>query len=152
MIKFLLYSVNLDVKMFQLLFFFWYTFLALPLRLFFKIFLTTLLSLLSKFLISKLICNVSHYLTDVIHYVKSVQIRSFSGPYFPVLGLNTKIYSVNTFHSVIFSQGIFLKEIKSTFQVSKNILESPLIELNPFANKMFPHGIVTINHYKSGIY
>ena len=76
----------------------------------------------------------------------------FSGPYFPVLGLNTKIYSVNTLHSVIFSEGIFLKEIKSTFQVSKNILESPLIELNPFANKMFPHGIVTINHYKSGIY
>ena len=30
-----------------------------------------------------------------IHYVKSAQIRSFSGPYFPVLELNTEIYSVN---------------------------------------------------------
>ena len=30
-----------------------------------------------------------------IHYVKSVQIRSFSGPYFPVLELNTEIYSIN---------------------------------------------------------
>ena len=29
------------------------------------------------------------------HCVKSVQIRSFSGPYFPVFGLNTEIYSVN---------------------------------------------------------
>ena len=30
-----------------------------------------------------------------IHYVKSVQIRSFSGPYLPVLELNTEIYSIN---------------------------------------------------------
>ena len=29
------------------------------------------------------------------HCVKSVQIRSFSGPYFPVFGLNAEIYSVN---------------------------------------------------------
>ena len=29
------------------------------------------------------------------HCVKSVQMRSFSGPYFPVLGLNMEIYSVN---------------------------------------------------------
>ena len=29
------------------------------------------------------------------HCVKSVQIRSFSGPYFPVLELNTEIYTVN---------------------------------------------------------
>ena len=28
------------------------------------------------------------------HYVKSVHIRSFSGPYFPALGLNTEIYEV----------------------------------------------------------
>ena len=31
----------------------------------------------------------------VIHFVKSFQIRSFSGPYFPVFGLNTEIYGVN---------------------------------------------------------
>ena len=34
-----------------------------------------------------------------LHYVKSVQIRSFSGPYFPVFGLNTKIFY--TFHAVL---------------------------------------------------
>ena len=28
----------------------------------------------------------------VIHSVKSVKIRSFSGPYFPVFGLNTEKY------------------------------------------------------------
>ena len=34
------------------------------------------------------------YLT-MEHYVKSVRIRSFSGPYFPAFGLNTDFYSVN---------------------------------------------------------
>ena len=29
------------------------------------------------------------------HCVKNVQMRTFSGPYFPVFGLNTEIYSVN---------------------------------------------------------
>ena len=29
------------------------------------------------------------------HCMKSVQIRSFSGPYFPLFGLNTEIYSAN---------------------------------------------------------
>ena len=29
------------------------------------------------------------------HCVKSVRIRSFSGPYFPAFGLNTEIYGVN---------------------------------------------------------
>ena len=29
------------------------------------------------------------------HCVKSVRIRRFSGPYFPVFGLNTEIYGVN---------------------------------------------------------
>ena len=28
------------------------------------------------------------------HYMKSVRIRSFSGPYFPEFGLNTKRYSL----------------------------------------------------------
>ena len=30
-----------------------------------------------------------------LHCVKIVQIRSFSGPYFPTFGLNTDIYGVN---------------------------------------------------------
>ena len=30
----------------------------------------------------------------VFHFVKIVRIRSFSGPYFPAFGLNTKVYSV----------------------------------------------------------
>ena len=29
------------------------------------------------------------------HCMKSVQIRSFSGPYFPVFGLNTETYGVS---------------------------------------------------------
>ena len=29
------------------------------------------------------------------HHVKSVRIRSYSGPYFPVFGLNTERYSVS---------------------------------------------------------
>ena len=29
------------------------------------------------------------------HYMKSVRIRSFSGPYFPEFGLNTKRYSLS---------------------------------------------------------
>ena len=33
----------------------------------------------------------------MIHCVKSVQIRSFSGPYFLVLGLNPERYSVNLY-------------------------------------------------------
>ena len=46
-----------------------------------------------------------------IHCVKSVLIRSFSGPYFPAFGLNTKRYSVcrtrktpntDTFYAVMF--------------------------------------------------
>ena len=33
---------------------------------------------------------------DINHCVKSLQTRSFSGPHFPVFGLNTEIYRVNT--------------------------------------------------------
>ena len=32
--------------------------------------------------------------SPISHCLKTVQIRSFSGPYFPELGLNTEIYSV----------------------------------------------------------
>ena len=32
---------------------------------------------------------------DIILCVKCVHTRSFSGPYFPVFGLNTEIYSAN---------------------------------------------------------
>ena len=31
----------------------------------------------------------------VFHFVKSVRIRNFSGPYFPIFGLNTEIYGVS---------------------------------------------------------
>ena len=46
-----------------------------------------------------------------IHCVKSVQIRSLSGPHFPVFGLNTEIYGpektpyLGTFHVVIVLNG-----------------------------------------------
>ena len=36
----------------------------------------------------------------VFHWVKSVQIRSFYGLYFPVFGLNMEIYSVNLLFSL----------------------------------------------------
>ena len=39
----------------------------------------------------------------MIHFVKSVQMQSFSFPYFPVFGLNTDIYSVNTQYISLFS-------------------------------------------------
>ena len=45
----------------------------------------------------KLWINEAHYfLVFMIHCVKSVRIRRFSGSYFPTLGLNT-----DTFHAVI---------------------------------------------------
>ena len=44
-----------------------------------------------KFLIFNIKLNIDISLLPV----KSVQIRSFSGPCFPVFGLNTKIYGVN---------------------------------------------------------
>ena len=39
------------------------------------------------------------------HCVKSVPIRSYSGPHFPAFGLNTERYEVRTF----FTQRVFLK-------------------------------------------
>ena len=38
-----------------------------------------------------------------LHCVESVKIRSFSGLYFPVFGLNTEIYAVNLLHVLIYS-------------------------------------------------
>ena len=39
-------------------------------------------------------CN--HFCKQIqVHCVKSVRIRSFSGPYFPACGLNTKRYGVS---------------------------------------------------------
>ena len=35
----------------------------------------------------------------MLHCVKSVQVRVISGPYFPVFGLNTEIYYVNSVFS-----------------------------------------------------
>ena len=37
---------------------------------------------------------------DVLHCVKSVQIRSYFWPHFPVFGLNTEIHGFDTFHAV----------------------------------------------------
>ena len=47
-----------------------------------------------QLLMDYLISKFSNY-HNIWHCVKSVWIRSFSGPYFPVFGLNTEIYSVN---------------------------------------------------------
>ena len=40
-------------------------------------------------MIDAVISNCGRGSALILHYVKSVQIRSFSGPYFPVFGLNT---------------------------------------------------------------
>ena len=42
-------------------------------------------------------CWLSHFIIVLrnLHYVKSVQVRNFSGPCFPVFGLNMEIYCVN---------------------------------------------------------
>ena len=64
-----------------------------------------------------------------LHYAKSVRIRSYSGPYFSALGLNTERYSVslriqsecekiriritpnmNTFHAVLMMYFSILKQ------------------------------------------
>ena len=61
------------------------------------------------------------------HCVKSVQIRSFSGPYFPVFGLNTEIYSV----SGNFSQCLFSNKVKydAHSQIEKNCFQWELFEM-----------------------
>ena len=38
---------------------------------------------------------LSGFSITAIHYAKNVRIWSFSGPYFPELGINKEIYSVN---------------------------------------------------------
>ena len=43
----------------------------------------------------KKLSNNTTYRGASLHCVKSVQIWSFSGPYFPVFGLNAEIYPVN---------------------------------------------------------
>ena len=67
-----------------------------------------------------------------IHYVKSVRVRSFSGPYFPTFGLNTEKYGVplriqsecgkiwtrktsnmDTFHAVIGTKWVKIMEKNS---------------------------------------
>ena len=39
--------------------------------------------------------HISTAKSTLIHYAKSVLIRSFSGPYFPTIGLKTEISKVN---------------------------------------------------------
>ena len=41
-----------------------------------------------------LFCNRPYSIPNNLHCVKSVHIRSYSGPYFPAFGLNAKRYSV----------------------------------------------------------
>ena len=53
-------------------------------------------------------CPQIHYFLVNYHCVKRVQMLSFSGPYFPVFGLNTGKYGpekttyLGTFHTVLF--------------------------------------------------
>ena len=45
--------------------------------------------------ISRNVASLNTYVHDVINLLKSVRIRSYSGPYFPAFGLNTERYSVS---------------------------------------------------------
>ena len=47
----------------------------------------------SKDLLTKNLVSSKYYC--FMHYVKSVRIRSFSGPYFPAFEVNTEKYSVS---------------------------------------------------------
>ena len=49
--------------------------------------------------------------TVVFHCVKSVYIRSYSGPYFPAFGLNTEIYS-NLFRNIRQRVQVFENDLK----------------------------------------
>ena len=57
------------------------------------------LSLVTTFLLTWacLLFSKAHFLNEnnIIHFAKSVRIRSFSGPYSPTVGLNTEKYSVS---------------------------------------------------------
>ena len=44
---------------------------------------------------------LSYYMNNPIHCVKSVRIRSYSGPYFPAFGLNTERYGVKMRNKII---------------------------------------------------
>ena len=46
-------------------------------------------------IILSLIGREEHNIGCIKHCVKNVQIRSFSGPYFPMFGLNMEVYGVN---------------------------------------------------------
>ena len=86
--------------------------------------------------------------------MKSVQIRSFSGPYFSVFGMNTEIFRIqkNTdlkktpyldkFHAVY----NFATELEQFYHVNKNNSqsESTIDTLNPFlVNVLFLHPLKT---------
>ena len=64
------------------------------------------------------------------HYVKSVRIRSYSGPYFPAFGLITERYSVRMWENVEqnnseyghFTQGMSLNEMRFTSKSWRKVL------------------------------
>ena len=43
--------------------------------------------------------HIKSHSVEISHCVKIVQIRSFSGPYFPGFGLKTEIYGVQNFET-----------------------------------------------------
>ena len=46
-------------------------------------------------LVNTMAMNAVDLIIIITHCTKSIQIRSFSGPYFPVFGLNTERYGVS---------------------------------------------------------
>ena len=51
--------------------------------------------ILPVWVIIQVICELTSVYSTGYHCVRSVRIRSYSGPYFPAFGLNTERYGVN---------------------------------------------------------
>ena len=92
----------------------WFIFLFFTFNIFiftFNIFISRLTSIFLFFIFTLTVFIVSHC-------VKSVQMRSFSGPYFPAFGLNTEKY----FHILLISKQLKNKVNFLHFSCSRRIL------------------------------
>ena len=78
------------------------------------------------------------------HCVKSIRIRSYSGPYFPSLGLNTEIYSVPLRIRTLFTQCKLTTDFKPGNKVVSSVTK-----------KMYycivPPGITLVNYQSSNL-
>ena len=78
-----------------------------------------------------------------LHCFKSVQIRSFSGRYIPIFGLNTEIYSINLRIQSEYGKIRILKRLKSKFSkfaiVPRKVQRGKTIEVICDCNRTQTH-------------